>query len=59
MADTPPAGRLTIGGVLVRLKPEFPDISISKIRFLEAEGLLAPGRTASGYRCLLYTSRCV
>ncbi|MCA0435548.1 MAG: MerR family transcriptional regulator [Actinobacteria bacterium] len=55
MADTPPAGRLTIGGVLVRLKPEFPDISISKIRFLEAEGLLAPGRTASGYR--VYTDK--
>ncbi len=50
MADTSSAGRLTIGGVLVRLKPDFPDISISKIRFLEAEGLVAPERTASGYR---------
>lgn len=50
MADTSPAGRLTIGGVLVRLKPDFPDVSISKIRFLEAEGLVSPARTASGYR---------
>lgn len=55
MADTSAAGRLTIGGVLVRLKPDFPDISISKIRFLEAEGLIAPGRTASGYR--VYTDK--
>ncbi len=50
MPDTSPAGRLTIGGVLARLKPDFPDVSISKIRFLEAEGLISPGRTASGYR---------
>ena len=41
---------LTIGAVLEALTPEFPDISISKIRFLEAEGLLAPERTKSGYR---------
>jgi len=41
---------LTIGAVLAALAPDFPDISISKIRFLEAEGLLAPGRTESGYR---------
>lgn len=32
------------------LAPEFPDVSISKIRFLEAEGLLTPQRTQSGYR---------
>lgn len=32
------------------LKPEFPDVSISKIRFLETEGLIAPERTTSGYR---------
>jgi DNA-binding transcriptional MerR regulator len=41
---------LSIGEVLVTLKPEFPDVTISKIRFLESEGLIAPERTASGYR---------
>jgi DNA-binding transcriptional MerR regulator len=41
---------LSIGEVLVTLKPEFPDITISKIRFLESEGLIAPERTPSGYR---------
>ena len=41
---------LTIGAVLAALAPEFPEISISKIRFLEAEGLLTPKRTGSGYR---------
>src|SRR3972149_8342207 len=40
----------SIGEVLVGLKAEFPDITISKIRFLEAEGLIAPERTPSGYR---------
>jgi len=40
----------TIGEVLNRLKQEFEDISISKIRFLESEGLINPGRTESGYR---------
>lgn len=40
----------SIGEVLVSLKTEFPDITISKIRFLEAEGLIAPERTSSGYR---------
>lgn len=39
-----------IGEVLSVLKPEFPDITVSKIRFLESEGLLAPQRTASKYR---------
>ena len=42
--------RLTIGAVLATLAPDYPDVSISKIRFLEAEGLLTPGRTSSGYR---------
>jgi DNA-binding transcriptional MerR regulator len=41
---------LTIGAVCDRLKPEFPDISISKIRYLEGEGLLNPKRTRGGYR---------
>lgn len=40
----------TIGEVLNRLKAEFDDITISKIRFLEAEGLITPDRTESGYR---------
>ena len=42
--------QMTIGAVLAALAPEFPDVSISKIRFLEAEGLLTPERTGSGYR---------
>ncbi len=42
--------RLTIGAVRERLADEFPDISISKIRYLEGRGLLAPRRTQSGYR---------
>lgn len=41
---------MPIGEVLGLLKEEFPDISVSKIRFLESEGLIAPERTASGYR---------
>jgi DNA-binding transcriptional MerR regulator len=36
--------------VLAQLRPEFPDVTISKIRFLEAEGLISPARTESGYR---------
>jgi len=42
--------RLTIGAVRDRLTDEFPDISISKIRYLEGRGLLVPRRTQSGYR---------
>lgn len=42
--------RLSIGAVLAQLQPEFPEISISKIRFLEAERLVEPERTPSGYR---------
>jgi DNA-binding transcriptional MerR regulator len=41
---------LTIGAVCQRLREEFPDISISKIRYLEDQGLLAPRRTPGGYR---------
>ena len=41
---------LTIGAVCERLKEEFPDISISKIRYLEGEGLVTPARTRGGYR---------
>jgi DNA-binding transcriptional MerR regulator len=41
---------LTIGQVLARLKPEFPDLSNSKLRFLEERQLVTPVRTESGYR---------
>ena len=41
---------LSIGEVLALLKDEFPEITISKIRFLESQGLLDPERTPSGYR---------
>ena len=52
MAATAPARDrlLTIGTVCRRLKPEFADISISKIRYLEDQGLLTPKRTQGGYR---------
>lgn len=41
---------LTIGAVCARLQDEFPDISISKIRYLEDQGLVTPRRTRGGYR---------
>lgn len=41
---------LGIGEVLVELRAEFPDVSVSKIRFLESEGLISPARSPSGYR---------
>jgi DNA-binding transcriptional MerR regulator len=43
-------GRLTIGAVCRALREEFPEVSISKIRYLEDQGLLAPRRTQGGYR---------
>jgi DNA-binding transcriptional MerR regulator len=43
-------GVLSIGEVLGLLRPEFPDVTISKLRFLEAEGLIEPMRAPSGYR---------
>ena len=46
----PPQRLLTIGSVCRRLKADFPDISISKIRYLEDQGLLTPRRTQGGYR---------
>jgi len=49
-AGVPARAFLSIGEVLAQLRPEFPDITISKIRFLEAEGLIHPERTPSGYR---------
>jgi len=50
MSDQPGRGQFGIGEVLAQLRPEFPDISTSKIRFLEAEGLIEPARSRSGYR---------
>jgi DNA-binding transcriptional MerR regulator len=49
-ADTRTGRPLTIGAVCNRLRDEFPEISISKIRYLEDQGLLAPRRTQGGYR---------
>ena len=46
--SVPARAYLSIGEVLGKLRSEFPDITISKIRFLESEGLIEP--------CLLYTS---
>jgi DNA-binding transcriptional MerR regulator len=48
--DSPALAGMSIGAVLDLLRPDFPDITISKIRFLEAEGLVTPQRAASGYR---------
>lgn len=42
--------RISIGEVLEQLRPDFPGLNISKIRYLEAEGLVEPERTPSGYR---------
>ena len=50
MAAVSKARLLTIGTVCTMLKDDFPDISISKIRYLEDQGLLAPRRTQGGYR---------
>lgn len=41
---------LSIGEVINQLRDEFPDVSVSKIRFLESQGLIDPNRTSSGYR---------
>ncbi|MEU1498815.1 MerR family transcriptional regulator [Streptomyces sp. NPDC005732] len=44
------SGLMSIGAVLNALRDEFPEVTISKIRFLESEGLIEPRRTPSGYR---------
>ncbi len=49
-AGRPQREGLSIGAVLAQLRPDFPDVTISKIRFLESEGLVRPARTPSGYR---------
>lgn len=54
MADTyepeDEAGLLSIGELINQLREEFPDVSISKVRFLESQGLLSPARSDGGYR---------
>src|SRR4051794_3523808 len=46
---------MSIGEVLTALRPDFPDVTISKIRFLEEQGLIDPERTPSGYRKFTHT----
>lgn len=46
----PQNARMSIGEVLGELRADFPDVTISKIRYLESEGLVEPARTPSGYR---------
>ena len=50
MTAAPARAFMSIGEVLSTLRAEFPDVTISKIRFLESEGLIEPERTPSGYR---------
>jgi DNA-binding transcriptional MerR regulator len=50
MTEVATNGHLSIGEVLSLVQEDFPDVTISKIRFLESQGLIAPERTASGYR---------
>lgn len=50
MSAEPARAYLGIGDVIAQLRAEFPDVSVSKIRFLESEGLIQPARSPSGYR---------
>ena len=50
MSAEPARAYFGIGEVIAQLRAEFPDISVSKIRFLEAEGLIQPVRSPAGYR---------
>ena len=50
MSAEPARAYFGIGEVIAQLRVEFPDVSVSKIRFLEAEGLIQPARSPSGYR---------
>lgn len=50
MPPAPEGGSHTVGAVLGLLREDFPDLTISKVRFLDAEGLVSPGRSPSGYR---------
>src|SRR5690349_13808187 len=47
---SPDRGLMSIGEVLAHLRADFPDVTISKLRFLETEGLVEPRRTPAGYR---------
>lgn len=49
-ATRPSNKTMSIGVVIERLRDEFPDVTVSKLRFLESEGLITPQRTQSGYR---------
>jgi len=49
-APRPAGGQFSIGEVLAVLRDDFPDVTISKIRYLESEDLVHPQRTPSGYR---------
>ena len=50
MIAMPDATYLTIGKVVEKLQPSYPDLTVSKVRFLEDEGIVTPSRTSSGYR---------
>jgi DNA-binding transcriptional MerR regulator len=50
LSGLPLSTLLSIGDVLAALRSDFPDVTVSKIRFLETEGLVEPARTPSGYR---------
>ena len=50
MSAEPARAYFSIGEVLAQLQAEFPDVSVSKIRFLETEGLIQPARSPSNYR---------
>jgi DNA-binding transcriptional MerR regulator len=50
MSKLPARASFGIGEVLAQLRADFPDVSVSKIRFLESEGLIRPARSPSGYR---------
>ena len=50
MSAEPARAYFGIGEVIAQLRSEFPDVSVSKIRFLESEGLIQPARSPSGYR---------
>ncbi|HEX6232027.1 MAG TPA: MerR family transcriptional regulator [Jiangellaceae bacterium] len=50
MSALPARRTMSIGEVLAQLRTDFPDVTISKIRFLESEGLVEPERAPSGYR---------
>ena len=50
MSTLPARDYLGISEVLAELRADFPDVSVSKIRFLETEGLITPARSAAGYR---------